>query len=90
MELRERVEVKFKSSSGRMLYKGAMLGYVLGLCFTVAFFAIAQTPVPALLFILPTQILTLTAAAFYQNGWDRVLKVARFDEDKTLREQQEK
>ena len=87
MELRERVEVKFKSSSGRMLYKGAMIGYVLGLCFTVAFLYITRTPVPALLFILPSQVISLAVAAFYQNGWERVYKVTMFDEDKTLREQ---
>ena len=54
MELRERVEVKFKSSSGRTLYKGAMLGYIIGLCFSVAFLYVFRIPVPALLFILPT------------------------------------
>ena len=88
MELRERVEVKFKSSTGRMLYKGTMLGYILGLCFTVIFLHVTRKPVPALLFILPTQIATLFATAFYQNGWERAYAILMFDEDKTLQEQQ--
>ena len=70
-----------------MLYKGVMIGYILGLCFTVAFLYLYRHPVPALLFILPTQVLALTATAFYQNGWERVYKVAMFDEDKLLKEQ---
>ena len=87
MELRERVEVKFNSIQGRMLYKGTMLGYLIGFCLTIAFLYLYKIPVPALLFILPSQIVCLVATAFYQKGVTRIYKVVMFDEDKTLREQ---
>ena len=88
MELRERVEVKFNSIQGRILYKGTLLGYILGFCITIGFLNIYRKPVPALLFILPAQIMCFMATAFYQKGWSRMYKIILFDEDKTLLEQQ--
>lgn len=81
------MEVKFQSQKGRILFKGSILGYILGLCLTIAYLYATRKAVPALLFILPTQAVALAATAYCQNGWQRVIDIVMFDEDKTLREQ---
>lgn len=63
---------------GCFYFNVSLVGYFLGLLLTVAALIITQNSQPALLYILPSQIVIYLMAAF---GRKEFIKMIKYDED---------
>jgi len=61
------------------------VGYALGLVMTITFVLYYEKAMPALLFILPMELLGILAAAYGGFGPNGVSYLVKFDEEKALK-----
>lgn len=82
-ELKERTAVRFQNE--KTLFRGVMLGYAVGLVMTITFVLVYQKAMPALLFILPMQLVGVFTAAYGGYGPNGVSYLLKFDEEVALK-----
>ena len=63
-----------------------MLGYILGLIITITVALVWKMAMPALLFILPLQLVGITGAAYFKNGKEGLRVLLNFDEENALKQ----
>lgn len=83
-ELRERTAVRF--SKEQPLYRGTLLGFSFGIVLTITVALVWKKAMPALLFILPMELLGICAAAYFKFGRAGLLVLIKFDEENALKQ----
>ena len=68
------------------MYWGTVAGFVIGLIATITFALWQKRAMPALLFILPMELLGISVAAYIKYGRIGLEQLIKFDEETALKQ----
>ena len=67
------------------MYKAVLCGYTIGLLLTIMFVLYYKRAMPALLFILPMELICILAVCLHKYGVEGLICLMYFDEELALK-----